>query len=108
MTPPMLVRLPSGAIARICRHCAADYPNHQHFCPAVARYSRAAILRELVRVHDLITEKPTLLRRSEFWGWAWWLGLDITESTREQRDDLRVEVAEARARLSRLRTTDAA
>ena len=37
----------------------------------------------------------------QFWEWAWWLGLDFWESTKEQRDDVRAEVSEMRTLLNR-------
>lgn len=98
------VALPSGAVARVCVECAADFPQHQYFCSAVAAYSRSAVLREMVRVEDALAAAAggaTLLLRCEFWDWAWWIGLDFWTSTLEQRDAIRAEVAELRARTER-------
>lgn len=118
--------LPSRQVVRVCNVCVEELSRHQYFCPAVAKYSRSQLLREMVRVEDL--EKsfdpaaPKLagvrsrgMLRTEFWGWGWWLGFDVDrddatsiETWRAARDDIRAEVEEMRARMKRKHQEDVA
>lgn len=111
MTNWIIVRLPSRRTVRVCHECAADYPEHQYFCSSVEGYKREQLLRELVRVDEQLAaaKEPRwrAILRGHWWGWAWWLQVEPF-SDKAARDDLRTEIGEARARITRKKLEDAA
>lgn len=98
------IRFRGQPAVAICAECGFRPPKHAYFCAGAHTYTRAQVLREMVRLDDELRTATTNTRRflirGEFWSWSYWLGFEYWESTREQRDEIRAEVDRERRRMT--------
>lgn len=60
MTPRPITSQFHKQSAQVCSECNEDWPRHQHFCSAVAAYTRDQILREMLTLEDRMSAIASL------------------------------------------------